>query len=98
MKHLGYPNSCMSWIWLYSSVMLDWNKNLTAAAFCILEDKNLECEIFIVTDAYGISIDNPNVKLLILWDLLLSFDFMIQRISYARQIGRLSHFILFIPA
>lgn len=98
MKQLDYPDSYMSWIWPYYFTMSDQDKNFTVAAFCIPRDENLECIIFVAIDAYSMGIDNLDVKLVIQWDLLLSFDFMIQQISCAGQKGGLSHFILFIPA
>lgn len=78
MKQLGYPDSCMTWIRPYYSTMSDWDKNLTAAAFRIPGDENLECTFLVATDAYGMGIDNPDIKLIIQWDLPISFDSMIQ--------------------
>lgn len=98
MKQLGYPDSCMMWIWPYYSTMSDWDKDLTAAAFRIPGDENLECVILVAINAYGMGIDNPNVKLVIQQDLSLSFDSMIQQMGRAGRKGGLLHFILFTPA
>lgn len=65
IKQLGYPDRCIRWIWPYYPTMSDWDKNLTVAAFCIPRDENLECVIFVAINAYGMGIDNPNVKLVI---------------------------------
>ena len=71
----------MSWIWLYYFTISDWDKNLTEVAFYIQGDENLKCVILVAIDAYSMGIDNLNVKLVIQWDLLLSFDFMIQQMG-----------------
>lgn len=65
MQKLGYPDSCSHWIRPYYSTMSDWNKDLIANAFLQLGDENIECIILVATDAYGIGIDNPDIKLVI---------------------------------
>ena len=72
------------------------DKNLTAEAFCILGEKNIKCTIFVATNAYGMDIDNPNVKLILQWDFFLSFDLMIQRISHVGRKRSKATFALFI--
>lgn len=67
----------MTWIKPYYFTMSDWDKSLIAEAFCIPEDKNLECTILVATDAYRIDINNPDVKLVIQWNLPILFDSMI---------------------
>lgn len=70
-----------------------WDKTLIAEAFGKPGTENTKCTILIVTDAYDIGIDNPDIKLVIQWDIPLSFDSMIQRIG---QAGRKSEIFLFI--
>ena len=65
MRKLGYPEECIRWIKPYHSAMLEWDKNLTAEAFGKLAEDNNECVILIATDAYGIGINSPDVKLVI---------------------------------
>ena len=77
--------------------MFEWDKNLTAEAFSKPAKENNEGVILVTTDAYGIDIDNPDVKLVIQWDILLLFDSMIQRMRRAGKKGRASAFILLTP-
>lgn len=45
--------------------MSEWDKNLTANTFDKpAKDKN-ECVILVATNAYSMSIDNPDVKLVV---------------------------------
>ncbi len=97
MKKLGYLAESMGWIRPYHSAMSKWDKSLIANAFAVPSDKNTECTIFVATDAYGMGIDNPDVKLVIQWDIPLSFDSMIQRMGRAGRKGGASTFVLFTP-
>lgn len=65
MKHLGYPEESSKWIRPYYSAISDWDKALTAAAFATVAEENTECVIIVATDAYGMGINNPDVKLVI---------------------------------
>lgn len=58
--------------------MSEWDKNLIAQAFSVPGEENIECTILVATDAYGMGINNPDVRLVIQWDIPLSFDSMIQ--------------------
>lgn len=93
----GYPAKSSLWIRLYHSTILDYTKALTLAAFAIPGDDNNQCTILVATDAYGIKIDNLDVRLVIQWDVPLSFDTLIQRIGRVGKIGVLSTFVLFLP-
>lgn len=97
MKLLGYPEESFKWIRPYYSALSDWDKGLTAAAFAVAADENEECVILVATDAYGMGINNPDVKLVIQWDIPLSFDSMIQQMGRAGRKGGQSTFILFTP-
>lgn len=97
MKKLGYPEGSSKWIRPYHFLMSECDKNLTAEAFHIPGDENNECTILVATDAYGMGIDNPNVKLVVQWDFPLSFDSMIQRMGRARRKGGQAFFLLFTP-
>lgn len=84
MKKLGYPAESMGWIRPYYSAMSEWDKSLNANAFAVPADQNTEYTILVATDAYGMGINNPNVKLVIQWDITLSFDSMISHLELVR--------------
>lgn len=65
MIQLGYPAGSSTWIRPYHSAMLDWHKELIAKAFKTPGNKNTECIIFVVTDAYRMGIDNPDIRLVV---------------------------------
>ncbi len=77
--------------------MSEWDKSLIANAFAVLGDENMECIILVATDIYGIGFDNPDVKLVIQWDIPLSFDLIIQCMGRAGRKGGASTFVLFTP-
>lgn len=77
--------------------MSEYDKNLTAEAFRIPGDENTECSILVATDAYGMGIDNPDVRLVVQWDFPISFDSMIQRMGRAGRKGGQATFVLFTP-
>lgn len=97
MKKLGYPPSSHTWIRPYYSAMSEWGKDLTATVFRTPSDQNQECVILVATDAYGMGIDNLDIKLVAQWDLPISFDTMIQRMGRASRKGGQSTFICFSP-
>lgn len=87
MKKLGYPKECKIWIRLYYSAISDWNKDLILKAFCIPGKNNTNCIILVATDAYGIDIDNLDIKFVVQWDLPISFDSIIQCMGRAEKKG-----------
>ena len=97
MKKLGYPEGSSKGIRPYHSFMSECDKKLIAEAFRIPGNENNECTILVATDAYGISIDNPDVKLLVQWDFPLLFDSMIQLMGRVGKKGGKAIFLLFTP-
>lgn len=97
MTSLGYPAGSNRWIRPYHSAMSDWDKELTAKAFKISGAENTECIILVATDAYGMGINNPDIRLVIQWDLPISFDSMIQRMGRAGRKGQQAWFVLLTP-
>lgn len=65
MKKLGYPAESMGWIRPYHSTISEWDKSFIVNIFAILGDKNTKYIIFLITNAYSMSIDNPDLKLII---------------------------------
>lgn len=45
--------------------MSDWDKSLITTIFKINGKENTECIILVTTDAYGMSIDNLDIQLII---------------------------------
>lgn len=75
--------------------MFEQNKNLTLEVFGKSAGKNNKCIILIATNAYDISINNLDVKLVIQQDISLLFDFIIQQMRRIKKKIRVSAFILF---
>lgn len=94
LKKLRYPDGCSEWIKPYHCCFEDSTQVLFAKAFCTPGDQNPDCTILVVTDAYSMAIDNPDVKLVIQWGLPLSFESMMQRMRCAGRGGGQSTFVL----
>lgn len=97
MQMKGFPRGSQNWVRPYYATMSEYDKSLTAEAFRIPGNENQECVILIATDAYGMGIDNPDIKLVIQWDIPVSFDAMIQRIGRAGRKGQKAVFIFLSP-
>ena len=65
MRQLSYPEGSDKWIKPYHSAIFDRNKLGIAAIFKMSRDENIKCTIFVATNAYGIGIDNLNIKVII---------------------------------
>lgn len=77
--------------------MPEFDKNLTAKAFQVPGKEKIECIILVATDAYVMGINNPDIRLVVQWDLPINFDSMIQRMGRAGRRGGQATFILFTP-
>lgn len=55
----------MKWIRPYHSAISEWDKNLIAKTFSIAGNENTKCTILVATDAYGMGINNLDVRLVI---------------------------------
>lgn len=97
MRKLGYPPGSEKWIRPYYSIISDWDKSVTTNAFKVTQEDNTECTILVATDAYGMGIDNPDIKLVVQYDISTSFDAMIQRMGRAGRKGNQATFILLTP-
>lgn len=57
----------------------------------------MQCTILVAIDAYSMGIDNPDIKLVIHWNLPLSFNSIIQQMGWARRKGGQATFVLLTP-
>lgn len=97
MKKLGYPKDSSKWIRPYYSLISEYDKKPTTKVFHIPSNENNECTILVTTSIYEISIDNPDIKLVIQWDFSLLFDSMIQQMGHVKRKKGKATFYLFIP-
>ena len=97
MKQLNYPAGSATWVRPYHATMPEFDKDLTAKAFQVPGEENIECIILVAPDAYGMGINNPDIRLVVQWDLPINFDSMIQRMGRAGRRGGQATFILFTP-
>lgn len=74
--------------------MSKWDKNLTSETFRKPTEKNNKWIILVPINAYGIGIDNPDVKLVLQLDIPLSLNSMIQCMGRAGKNDGASVFIL----
>lgn len=81
MQKLGYPLEAHNWVCSYYSTISELDKKITASAFHTCAKDNLECTNLVVTDAYGMGIHNPDIKLIIQWNISTSGDGMIQQMG-----------------
>lgn len=94
---LNYPEGFKNCIRLYYSTISDFDKAITTKVFWVSNEDNTECTILVAINAYGMDIDNPDIRLVIQWDMPLSFDSMIQRLGPTDKKGAQAYFILLIP-
>lgn len=97
IRQLSYFESSKNRVKLYHSRMLDWNKDIIAKVFKVNKEENTKYIILVATDAYGMGIVNSDIWLVIQWDLLISFDLMIQYMGRIRKNSQQSTYILFTP-
>lgn len=50
---------------LYHSAMLKWDKNPVIQAFGVYGKENIKCTIFVTSDVYSMSINNPDIRMVI---------------------------------
>lgn len=67
--------------------MFDLDKSLVVVALKVNSEDNIEYIIFIVTNAYGISINNLDIMVVIQWNLPTNANIMIQRIGQVEKKG-----------
>ena len=92
MRKLKYPPVCKKWVKPYFSSMAQADKDVIAADFGAPNQakNNLVrplCRILIASTAYGLGIDNPDVKQVILWGVPRSVEDALQRLGRAMRNG-----------
>lgn len=65
--------------------MSKWDKNSIVQVFSISEEENINCIILVTTNVYGMDINNPDIQLIIQWDISLFSDSMIQQIGGTKK-------------
>lgn len=74
--------------------IFEWDKNLNAKVFAKWEAENNKCTILVAINTHKMSDNNPNVKLVVYWDICLLFNLIIQQIDWVgRKDGILAFFL-----
>ena len=98
MKQLNYPSVSSRWISPFFSDMATKDKEKIAASFESLSESCMGPRILIATDAYGLGIDNLDVKRVVQWLVPKSMARLYQRMGRAMRCGKeQAHFILLHP-
>lgn len=65
IEKLRYPEELRKWIKSYHSTISEWDINLIAQVLSVAKDENCRCIFLQVINTYGISISNPDIRLVI---------------------------------
>jgi superfamily II DNA helicase RecQ len=87
MLQLGYPAVSSSWISPFFSDMATTDKERIAARFEILSHQCTGPRILVATDAYGLGIDNKDVKQVVQWLMPMTMARLYQRMGRALRCG-----------
>ena len=63
----------------------------------ICGDQNKKCTIVVATNIYKININNPEIQLVVQWDVLTTLDVMIQIFEKPGKDDKLSIFVFICP-
>jgi helicase-like protein len=88
MNELGYPPEAEKWVQPYFSIMAKGDKQRISQEFAKLDEDCSSCRIIIATDAYGLGIDNPDVRRVVQWLLPPTMSALYQRMGRAMRCGR----------
>lgn len=95
MRQLQYPPESSTWVAHYFSHMADSDKERVNTNFRRRHEECASPRIILATDAYGLGVDNPDVKLVVQWLLPPSIQRLYQRMGRAMRCGqRKAKFIL----
>jgi len=83
MRRLGYPSHATRLVRPYFSWMAEYDKIETAKAFEMRDEHCNSVRVLLATDAYGLGIDNPDVKLVIQWLVPENMESLWQRMGRA---------------
>ena len=98
MRQLEYSSESAKWVMPFVSTMAVYDKQRIAQHFGARSDNCPWPRIIVATDAYGLGIDNPDVKRVIQWLLPSSIQKVYQRMGRAMRCGQeQAHFIFLVP-
>ena len=87
MNELGYPPEAEKLVQPYFAIMAKSDKQRISREFAKLDEDCSSCRIILATDAYGLGIDNPDVRV-VQWLLPPSMSALYQRMGRAMRCGR----------
>lgn len=87
MRRLEYPAESLGWVAPYFSDMADSDKRKIDVDFRRRHNECSSPRIILTTDAYGLGVDNPDVKLVVQWLLPQSIQRLYQRMGRAMRCG-----------
>jgi Helicase conserved C-terminal domain len=88
MNELEYPPEAQKWVQPYFSIMAKDDKRRISQEFAKLDEDCSSCRNIIATDAYGLGIDNPDVRRVVQWLLPPTMSALYQRMGRAMECGR----------
>lgn len=98
MNQLSYPTEATCWVAPFFSDMASTDKTRIAARFRLPSEECVSPRILIATDAYGLGVDNPDVKRIVQWLLPSTIPKLYQRMGRAMRCGQgQAHFTLLHP-
>lgn len=98
IQQLSYPMEAARVVVPFFAAMATRDKRDIAMRFSMPADQCLSPRILIATDAYGLGVDNPDVKRVVQWLLPSSIQKLYQRMGRAMRCGRgQAHFTLLHP-
>src|SRR4029077_17535297 len=95
MNELEYPPEAQKWVQPYFSIMAKDDKRRISQEFAKLDEDCSSCRIIIATDAYGLGIDNPDIRRVVQWLLPPTMSALYQRMGRAIGAVEAVPFILF---
>lgn len=101
MKQLNYPPGANAWISCYFATMAANDKENVASRFQVVRSR-CDLRILLVTDAYGLGVDNPDIERGVQWKVSkgLTMSKVMQRMGRLMRCGggaKAAHFLFLHP-